>query len=91
MRSIALVSLLLMMSTGCAVVVPNGHSSSPAYSKHPHGGPPGQQKKVAKKGGHHGHGASCGHKRKMHDGVWVYQVEGTWYRQSGGSWIVVRL
>lgn len=33
-------------------------------SRHPHGMPPGQAKKVA-----HAHGAGCGHERV--DGVWV--------------------
>lgn len=90
MRSLLLVASLALF-TGCAVVVPHGHSSSPAYaSKHPHGGPPGQQKKGAK-GKHHGHGSSCGHKRMKHDGVWVYQVDGVWYRESSGTWIAVRL
>lgn len=90
MRSLLLLASLFAF-TGCAVVVPHGHSSNGAsYSKHPHGGPPGQQKKLAKKS-HHGHGASCGHKRKKHDGVWVYQVDGAWYRESGGTWVVVRL
>ena len=67
------------------------HSGSYASSKHPHGGPPGQKKKIAKGGKHHPHSAACGHKRQKHDGTWIYFVDGGWWRASGSTWVIVEV
>ena len=89
-----LIAGLCMSLTGCVVVpaattgVNHPHGGPPGQAKrpgeHPHGGPPGQMKK------HHAHAAECGHLRVKHEGVWIYSVDGKWWKhESGETWVVV--
>lgn len=98
MRTLILPSLLFaaFALSGCVVLEPASHApghSGHAMSKHPHGGPPGQQKKhkVAKASKHHPHSVSCGHKRQRHGGGWIYFVDGQWWRPSGSAWVLVEV
>ena len=79
MKSHLAIAIAALLAGGCLVVPIQG-----AKKAHPHGGPPGQMK--AK---HHGHRGDCGHKRMQHGAVWVYSVNGQWYKAKGPDWVVV--
>lgn len=71
---------LLLCTTLCGCVVLPATTTG---VNHPHGGPPGQMKK------HHMHGAECGHRRVKYEGVWIYSVDGQWWKHKGDAWVVV--
>lgn len=77
MKKVVFLVLLGFSSSACVagrVALPMGAEAGD--SSHPHGGPPGQQKKD----GHTEHHRKCGHKNKKEGGVVLYLVDGNWVK-----------
>lgn len=87
MNRTLIVACLALFASACVVVSPSGLRVVDGDPKHPHGGPPGQTKKMD--GHKHKHGKKCGHSSKKHKGKVVYVVDDR-HEDEDGLVIVIR-